>query len=451
MSDDLRPSQPFSPSVEEPEPARKRGLTWKRALAICAGVVALSLVALVGLGLWERRQLRRELDALPTYGYTKSAALASAEASLQARDAKTARIGKVISGAVAAQSTALLAGDRATFVSYAAPAYKLGQTWLAHSFTSLRAMGVVQWAPKIDYWTPYSETRWQSNIDVKYCFVAGCATPSTITLHTMWDLADEARPRITELWEYTGGQASPPWAQSVLQAKVGSRVIVAGSAANAGRLSAVLAEAEKAARVADQYAQTTKPSKYVVYLAGAKEWGKWPYSEEGDWVAGYAEPQRESVVLQASEATPSFLPELLRHELGHVSTLAGQSTEVKYADAWWLVEGMADYVAAEGRPFAQYSSRSVTVSFVRGRWNGDLRVGRPGKKASLTDANGRYGAAYLGVSCLMQQAGRAKALNFFHAVAVQGTPLTTAADQTLGMSWPSLSSTCTAQIRRTAR
>lgn len=430
-----------------PEPPRRRGLTWKRAIAICAGVLAVALVVLLGLGLWERRQVRRELDAMPTYAYTAP----RVDSEIQERDAKKARIGKAIADAMAAQSTALLTGDRARFVSYAAPAYRLGRTWLSHSFTSLRAMGVAQWKPTIDYWTPYSNNRWQSNIVVDYCFVAGCAASSTITLHTMWDLSDEKRPIITELWEYTGGQASPPWAQSVLRAKIGSRVIVAGSAATAGRLSSVLAKAEAAARVADQYAHTTKPGKYVVYLAGSKEWGTWPYSEEGNWVAGYAEPERESVVLRASKAGSAFLPELLRHELGHVSTLAGQVPKVKYADAWWLIEGMADYVAAQNRPFAQYSDRSLTVSFVRNKWNGDLRIARPAKKASLADANGRYGTAYLGVSCLVQQVGRAKALGFFHAVAVEGIPLTTAATKQLGVSWPALSSTCTAQIRRTAR
>ncbi|GAA2635259.1 hypothetical protein [Paractinoplanes durhamensis] len=453
MSDPSSPPPLRPPSYSAPapgDPPRQRGVSWKRALAICAGVVVLALVALVGLGLWERRELRRELDALPTYGYTESPELASAKAGIKARDDRTARIGQVISDAMAGQSAALLGGDKATFVGYAAPGYRLGQTWLTRSFTSLRAMGVAQWTPKVDSWTPYSGTRWQSTIDVSYCFVAGCATPSTITLHTMWDLADEAHPRMTELWEYTGGQATPPWAQTVLQAKVGSRVIVAGPAATAGRFGAVLAEAEKAAKVADRYALTTTPSKYVVYLAGAKEWGRWPYGEEGDWVAGYAEPERESVVLRASSATPSFLPELLRHEMGHVSTLAGQGSKVKYADAWWLVEGMADYVAAEERPFAQYSDRPVTISFVRGKWNGDLRVGAPKKKASPADANGRYGTAYLGVSCLVQQYGRARALGFFHAVAVVGSPLTTAATEQLGVPWTTVSSTCTAQIRRTA-
>src|SRR4051812_47368089 len=152
-------------------------------------------------------------------------------------------------------------------------------------------------------------------------------------------MSDQAAPKLTELWEYTGGRASPPWAMSLLQAKAGPRVIVAATKANAGRLGGVLATAEVAAEVADSYAGGQKPGKYVIYLAGSKEWGKWPYDEEGKWVAGYATAPTESVVINMASLRTTPLGQLLRHELGHVATLGAASRgKISRADSWWLIE-----------------------------------------------------------------------------------------------------------------
>ena len=157
------------------------------------------------------------------------------------------------------------------------------------------------------------------------------------------------------------------------------------------------------------------------------------------------------MVINVASLRTTPLGELLRHEFGHVASLAGRSPNVKRADAWWLTEGLADYIGANGRSFASYDGRAETVSFVRSRWKGDLRVGEPRKKASLRDASARYGTAFLGVSCLMQTYGRTKTLGFFTSVAVQGTPLTTAASQSLGVPWPTVSKTCVAYVRKAAK
>ena len=88
---------------------------------------------------------------------------------------------------------------------------------------------------------------------------------------------------------------------------------------------------------------------------------------------------------------------------------------------------------------------------MRGRWNGDLRVGEPAEKTSVRDASARYGTAYLGVSCLMRTYGREKALAFFHAVTVEGDALTAAASASLGVPYPTVKSVCVSQVRRAAK
>jgi hypothetical protein len=420
-------------------------------LVLLIGVPVLVLAVLLGGGLAVYAGQEAEPTALPTYVYTPNPALAALRKQQEDRDAAKEKVKTAIGTALAAQSTALLAGDKAKFVGLADPSAKLAKPWLADSFTSLHAMGIKQWDTSVASFNAWTEPRWQANIDVEYCFVAGCTRRLTTTLHTMWDMTWVSDPKLTEVWDYTDGQTSPPWAQSVLQAKVGSRVVVAASAANAGRLSGVLAEAEAAARVADQYAGAAKPGKYVIYLASAKEWGKWPYDTEGKWVAGYADEASESVVVNLRSLQTIKLDVLLRHEMGHVAGLAGRSGKVKRADSWWLNEGMAEYIAANGKPFSSYMRRTETASFVRNGWKGDLRVGEPSQKASARDASARYGTAFLGVSCLMQKYGRAKALGFFHAVAVEGTGLDAAASQSLGVPWKSVTSTCKAHMRSTAR
>lgn len=419
----------------------------KAALLISLSMLLVAVLVAGGLMVYSSRS---RVDTLPTYTYTPNAALASARAAIAERDAAKERVRTAISTVLSAQSKALLTGDRTAFAGVADPAARNVTSWLNDRYASLRAMGVAQWNTEVVSFTPWTLPRWQATVEVSYCFVAGCGRPSTAHLHTMWTLADPAQPKLTEIWESTPRRASPPWAQSVLRAKSGARVVVAATPANAGRLDDVLAAAEAAARVADGFAGGAVPGKYVIYLAGAADWNKWPYGDEGQWVAGYASEATESVVVNLRALRSIKLDVMLRHEMTHVASLAGRSTSVKPADGWWLTEGLAEYAVAGGAPLSSYFRRTETRGFIRSRWSGDLRVGEPARNATVRDASGRYGTAYLGVRCLMQTYGRPKTLDFFQAVAVRGQPLTAAASRSLGASWTRVTSTCAAQIRRSA-
>lgn len=147
----------------------------------------------------------------------------------------------------------------------------------------------------------------------------------------------------------------------------------------------------------------------------------------------------------------THLDQLLRHELGHISTLLGQETRVRHTPNFWLIEGLAEYIANQQEPFSAYGNRYWAAQFIRNQWNGALRVTAPTTKSSSRDAAGRYGTAFLAVTCLAQTYGQNKLLNFFQATAVQGEPLTDTAARELGVPWTTANRTCATKIRQTAQ
>lgn len=352
-----------------------------------------------------------------------------------------------------AQADALLRGNRGRFLGATDPAAKRSVAWLSERFSTLRAMGVRQWAPTVTEFRRYDPTteRWISTVRVNYCFAEQSCAPVPLDLHTMWKIGQDNVARIVEVWPKAySGTVAPPWTESTLRATVGKRVVVAATARNAGRIPSVLATAEAAARAADKYASGTAPTRYVVYLASEKEWDAWARSDIGEWVAGFAQGQAQSVVIRLSALANTDLRLLLRHELAHVATLGGGTRSRDRAATWWLVEGLAEYAAMDGRPVSAYPERSQTRRFVRGTWGGELTVAQPGRKASQQEASARYGVAYLGVSCLATRYGRAKMLAFFRAVVLESRGLVAASPPALGAQWPVVTKQCAAYIRRAA-
>ncbi|GAA0583986.1 hypothetical protein GCM10010172_81180 [Paractinoplanes ferrugineus] len=420
-----------------------------RRIALLIGLAVVLVAVLAGVVLVVRGASGGGTQASPTTAYTNGGNPATVETNSAAaeRDAAEERVRAAIGEALTTQSVALLTGDKGKFVSLADAEAELVAPWLTDRFTSLRALGITRWSPTVSSITETGTARWSAVVDVDYCFADPCPRSLNQPLHTMWNLGDPAGPRLTEIYPGRTGRTAPPWTQSVLKALAGNRVVVAATAANAGRMSATLADAEAAAGVADRFGGDVRPGKYVIYLAGDKEWGKWPYGDEGRWVAGYAQPESESTVVRLSALGTIGLGALLRHELTHVASLAGRSVEVPGADGWWLTEGLAEYATSGDQPFTAYPRRAETATFVRSV-KGDLNVGGPAAKSSARDASARYGAAYLGVQCLFQTYGAEKTMTFFHAVAVNGTSLSNTAPQVLGTPWPDVSSTCTARIRR---
>jgi hypothetical protein len=235
---------------------------------------------------------------------------------------------------------------------------------------------------------------------------------------------------------------------------VGARVIVAAPPAYGNRLAAALAGAEQAAAVADRYARWgPRSGRYLVYFAGSDEWSRWYGVHQPSWVAGYALPVGENsteIVLNAQRigtGTDVYL-DTLRHEFTHVVTLAGVHRD--YSEAWWLVEGTAEYVRMVGRPLSDYAGLTATRRYVRGgHWAGSVALTAPTDNASLDDAAGRYGVALLTLRRIADKYGEDRLLAFFAAVVRNGTDPATAAKSALGADWSDVTADCAWYVRRT--
>lgn len=429
-----------------PPPTRRRALWWT---LLAAALLAVGVCA--GGGFWVVQRSNGDAAVAATPSGSSAAGTAPAQEDTRRKEQSAVHAG--ISAALGDQARALLAGDRDGFVSVSDPGARQPAQWLAERFTTLRAMRIAHWNVAVTQTTRdgAGPDRWKAVVQVTYCFAEPSCPLTTLDLTTLWNTADRAKPRITSIEPNAAVHPPPPWALSELRAVVGSRTIVAATAANAGRMKEVAAVAEAAAKVADRFVITSRPARYVIYLAGEQEWAAWPDDDLGEWVAGYAMERTQSVVLQSAAAPAAALPDLLRHEMAHVATLANSRNTVDETQSWWLVEGIAEFVAMQGQPYTAYGDMAQTRRFVRSGWSGELAVEAPTAKQSADEVAGRYGVAYLAVRCLAERYGKTRLLGFFDAVAVDGEELKYAATAQLGVDWAAVSSTCTADIKRLAR
>jgi hypothetical protein len=352
-----------------------------------------------------------------------------------------------IGDALSRQAAALLAGDLAGFL---APADASLHGDLTRRFGSLRAMRVAVWDEAIGGSpTPAGDGSWAVPLQVTYCFVVAECSPVQSTIPTRW--TDGAELRLVAFGSSPSDDLGPrPWEASELHAVVGPRVIVATTARYAAKLPAMLVAAERAAAVTDRYARWRRPpGRYVVYLAGPDEWGKWYGLRQQSWVAAIAMPLTDDateVVLNASHVDSRDTDDVLRHEFTHVVTLVGVGRT--YEHSWWLVEGVAEYVRITGGP--HQNSADVRKYVHSGRWTGDVALDSPPADATAADVNGRYGVAYLAVQRLADRFGEDKMLAFFAAAARDGHPLEQASLETFGAPWAQVAADCAEYVRATA-
>jgi hypothetical protein len=236
----------------------------------------------------------------------------------------------------------------------------------------------------------------------------------------------------------------------------GNRVVVATTKAYQSRLPSAVSAADRAAVVADSFAGFTvkAPARYTIYLAGASEWKKWYGGTSENWAAARAWPisdYHSDVVIRADSVRSSELENLLRHELTHVTSLAGADIEGDSKDWWWLLEGIAEYASYRGRPVSSYDALTPVRRFVNDRdsFDGHVTVEPPDETASLDDAAARYGLAFLCVRRISEKYGEPKMLKFFNAVMQQNKKLDDAAKTALGPAWSTVEKDCVTYIRNT--
>jgi hypothetical protein len=377
----------------------------------------------------------------------RAAAPAAPADSAQDAVAAAAAARAAIDAALGAQAAALARGDAAGFVAVAEAPLREGMKQRYDALRALRAVGYT--ALTVGEVTVDGPT-WRATVEIGFCAGApGCAA-APVRVPTLWVVGAGGALLVES------GRSSPygprPWEVSDLRVAVGERVVVAAPPRYAGRLAATLGAAERAAASADRYARwRPKPSRYVVYLAGPPEWSTWYGVKQPAWAAGFAmpiNPEHTEIVLNATRIDAAETLNTLTHEFTHVTSLAG--VQRNYTDSWLLVEGLAEYVTHAQRPVSAYPWLAGTRRYVRsGQWPGTANLAAPPESATVGDATGRYGVAYIAVRRLVERFGEARVIDFFAAVARDGRPPTAAAPETLGVPWIAAAADCDLLIRVT--
>jgi hypothetical protein len=123
---------------------------------------------------------------------------------------------------------------------------------------------------------------------------------------------------------------------------------------------------------------------------------------------------------------------VIQHELGHVATIGGVAPA---PDDMWLVEGVAEYIAA-GEPAGPGSPRPSIV----------LRPLRDGARRS--DVTSFYALARYAVACLAAEFGEPRAMEFVRLRLRLGTTLDVAARAVLGRPFEEVDGDCVRWIGR---
>jgi hypothetical protein len=340
------------------------------------------------------------------------------------------------------QSAALLHGDRDGYLRAIPAQQQELRAQAGQRFESLTALHVRRWT--MTTWGVPSLVNgvWEEPVDLGYCFGASDCTPINLRIDTSWTVVH----RRLQLVAYE--QTNRPWDGSRLTVKDGSRVTVAGPVSGAV-LDQVLHAAEDAAGTADRFATSFDgpPERYFVYVAGKSQWQRW-YDGGGANAAAYTralQPGASDVVIDRREVTSDVeTTTILTHEFGHVVTLDGTRPPV---DTWWLIEGMAEYIANGDGSALRDDLPSVHKYLKEGRWDGTVALGPPPTDASLEDTVARYGIALLAVTYLARHYGEAKALEFFARMVRRQATLQAASRSVFGEDWSAVSKHTAASIR----
>ncbi len=440
---------PYYPPQQVPAwpvvpPPRRR---WGRLIVLLAVLLVVACLAAGGTAVLVFPWLRDRVTGGGS-GPDGSAPSPGPGASLPVRQAW---IKERIGAALVAQQKALLSGDERGYLAVVDPAAEVQvRDALRRLFRSLRAMPVAAWTEQPTHPLPAPDGQaWVTELRSTPCFVTPTCAAAPARTATRWRIVD-GRALLRE-WAPLHVRPSPhPWQVAELVAKAGSRTVVATTPEHADRLARLLAEAEKAAKVADRFARGGKvPPRYVVYHAGDGAWGTWFSWQPEQHVSGgsvQVGADRWEIVLNERDAGPGLAGGVLRHELAHAASLAGLRDDD--ARQWWLHEGLADYAGMDGRPVREYLRLPEIRRLVRG-WDGDVENALPAKGTASWRVSALYGVSGLTARYLADRFGEAKFVDFFHRVVHDGKAVPEVAPQVFGVEWAALERDCAAYVRRT--
>jgi hypothetical protein len=342
-----------------------------------------------------------------------------------------------LTGALRAHSAALLRGDETGWLAAVAPRLRERYRGI---FRTLRAMRVSAFDYHVRSRAPGGTT---AAVDISYCF-AGDPCPAysargrggpPVIAQSLTVRPSATGPVITaaDRPKRPTHLQPVPWEAGDLVVREGRRVTVAAPRELAGRLSEVVRIADRAAVVDDRYAALigNPQRRYRVYLATPSAWSSWYAADMAVWVAGYMRPlggAGADVVLDlASIGSDTELRQVLQHEMGHVATIGGVTT-----DEQWLVEGLAEYI----------SRRSSVVT-------GDppaTIVARLPARAGAGRAHAFYARSRLAVQCMTAMYGERAMVRFARLRLRQDETLNNAAKVAFGKSFATVDKACVAWI-----
>jgi hypothetical protein len=359
-----------------------------------------------------------------------------------------------IDSALRDQGAALRRGDEAAFLAVADPTVPATVAELKRRYRSLRALKVERWSASVDAPVGPSgpKKQWVVPVTWEYCVAVVNCSLDPVNVSTTW-VERAGKPLLVKLGTTSKSDNGPlPWEVSDLRVALGPHTVVATTARYAGRLPMLLREAERAAAVVEPFVVVhPAPDRFRIFYAGSAEWRRWYGGGQPEWSVGQAIPvsrNRIDVVVRAAEIEHDlgFLDDLLRHEMTHVATLRGARTSAKF----WMIEGIADYVAMLGRPFSAYDSVTETRRWVHGGWDGDIEVAAPTDSAPDWQVAARYGVSMLAMRCLAARFGQPTMMSFFGLVVNGGYSLADAATTELHADWTGVAHDCADYVRSAA-
>ena len=418
--------------------------TLRAALAVAAVAVLIGAPAAVAGGRFDRPRFDGSADT--TWMPGSAPVVAAANAPDGPHDASTTSAIASIDTVLTGQAAAIANGSATAFL---APVDMSLRGDMRRRFEALRAVKATDYATRLLTAPVLAGDRWRAGVEVRFCAGATGCPPAPVQVETTWIINGDGALLVA--WGQSTRNGPRPWEVSELRAAVGSRVVVAATPRYASRLQATLATAERAAAKADRYARwRPRPARYVVYLAGADEWASWFGGKQPVWAAGYTlplTPDYSEIVLNATRVDSTEVAATLTHEFAHVTTLAG--VQRNYTDSWLLVEGLAEYATHADKPVREYPWLDGTRRYVSsGRWPGTAGLAAPAESASVSDATGLYGVAYLAVRRIGERFGQDKLLSFFAAVARDGRTAAQASPGVLGVPWTDAAADCDRYIRQ---
>ncbi|GAB3965533.1 hypothetical protein V1634_24655 [Plantactinospora veratri] len=378
------------------------------------------------------------------------------------------RPGEILEQLLKAQGEALVRGDEQGWLAPLDPDNAQLREAYRSQFTSLRALRVSSWQakPMVRPLLKLGEER-DTEVIVSYCLAVPKCPPARVV--------DPEAPRLIQVmtvrWgpdeqtvTITGSRAPDrdryssrplPWEAGGLTFREGRRVIVAAPPGETKRLAEAVAAGDQAASVVDRYSRLAgreTPERYIVFLAGTKEWRTWLGGDSPQWSAGYAYNNNKmpsNVVLRMDTMDDrAEVLETLRHEFGHVITAPARDA-IFGGSHQWLVEGIAEYIQSGGKLPRRAELSEARAHLRGGEWRGSVRLPSLGFTSAESEVHAFYQINHVTMTCVASRHGEAKLFRWWYEMVARGSEdYDQATRKTLGESMEALDRACVSYLRR---